>query len=921
MSDPTQLLKLSPEESNSYAQFFKLCDPQNKGVVSGKTAVDFFQKSGLPLTTLQTVWALSDTKNAGFLDKSQFFVALKLISLAQKKEELALKSLSLPTSLPIFSTIASSSPSSQSIKTSPEKPTPASSSAPLFSWKISEAQRQKYENHFTSLSPVHGFVSGEAARNFLLESKLPPPILLKIWELSDLDADGKFTKEEFFIAFHLVVAALSGQVIQDLKKELRISAKETAASAMPSLASLPSKLESSSASHLTTTTTTSVDLIQKQSSDWVVSPSEKASYDVYFDQADLGADGLIGGSEARNIFMASKVAPTILAHIWNLVDIHSIGRLNSEQFALAMHFINLKLKGADPPLVLTPAMIPPSLRSSLNSSGMNSPFFGSSSSLPGLMSAPQTAVNPAILENPAIKQQSESLKIANKALEDLYKEIETLRVERATKEKETVEKEAAAEQRRKEVASISAQLETFKEDFAELLAHRDNTERRLEVLNQQKREHEEELLQVKEQLSVEKVAVQNLQAKLEEEQAVVDEQARQLKEATDELERVQKQESELKSELARTQREIETVGKQLSYVESESKRTHESIKDLCSKNKIAKVDLINHRLAAERSAAKQQPPFAPDAFAGGDGSGGGYAEVSGEPLSSLPVKIPSSSVAARSAVATKASSGHSKTRKSSENPFSAEAMSNPFVVSASSGGLREESQMGATMDGKDPFGPSSFPLDFSSAKPVCGDAFGVGSSHPQQPQPHQPQCDQKAKKAEAAFSAAKFDPFSAAAGQFPEDPFQSVGHSFADPFAGAAFPSTLSPQPPPCSDPFETGASSGTMMQSSLSLDPFNPRADPFQIKPSLGIKRENEGASGGFADDLWTNFADLPSEEGSFPASKESMTEEEQIAWALAESERLERQKIMEQKAFEAEDLKKAVQESLRDASQVKKS
>lgn len=38
------------------------------------------------------------------------------------------------------------------------------------------------------------------------------------------------------------------------------------------------------------------------------------------------------------------------------------GKLTSEQFALAMWFIQQKLAGTDPPAALTPEMIPPTMR-------------------------------------------------------------------------------------------------------------------------------------------------------------------------------------------------------------------------------------------------------------------------------------------------------------------------------------------------------------------------------------------------------------------------------------------------------------------------------------------------------------------------------------------------------------------------------
>jgi len=42
---------------------------------------------------------------------------------------------------------------------------------------------------------------------------------------------------------------------------------------------------------------------------------------------------------------------------------NAAGKLNIEQYALAMHFVHKKLTtGLDPPIELTPEMVPPSMR-------------------------------------------------------------------------------------------------------------------------------------------------------------------------------------------------------------------------------------------------------------------------------------------------------------------------------------------------------------------------------------------------------------------------------------------------------------------------------------------------------------------------------------------------------------------------------
>ncbi len=51
----------------------------------------------------------------------------------------------------------------------------------------------------------------------------------------------------------------------------------------------------------------------------------------------------------------------------NLCDTRGLGKLNTEQFALAMYLIQQKVKGIEPPQTLPPDMIPPSMRQAVSS--------------------------------------------------------------------------------------------------------------------------------------------------------------------------------------------------------------------------------------------------------------------------------------------------------------------------------------------------------------------------------------------------------------------------------------------------------------------------------------------------------------------------------------------------------------------------
>ncbi|XP_029038941.2 intersectin-2 isoform X7 [Osmia bicornis bicornis] len=80
-------------------------------------------------------------------------------------------------------------------------------------WIIQPRERARYREQFDSLKPINGVVTGEQAKEFLLQSQLPPRILGQIWALSDTDADGKMDINEFSIACKLINLKLRGYEI------------------------------------------------------------------------------------------------------------------------------------------------------------------------------------------------------------------------------------------------------------------------------------------------------------------------------------------------------------------------------------------------------------------------------------------------------------------------------------------------------------------------------------------------------------------------------------------------------------------------------------------------------------------------------------------------------------------------------------
>ncbi|CDH56473.1 actin cytoskeleton-regulatory complex proteinpan1 [Lichtheimia corymbifera JMRC:FSU:9682] len=95
---------------------------------------------------------------------------------------------------------------------------------------------------------------------------------------------------------------------------------------------------------------------------WAVTTEEKQRYSKVFKSWDTDNKGYISGDKAKEIFTQSGLAQNILMQIWNLSDPNNQGKLNVDEFCVAMHLIYRKLNGYDVPTSLPAELVPPSTR-------------------------------------------------------------------------------------------------------------------------------------------------------------------------------------------------------------------------------------------------------------------------------------------------------------------------------------------------------------------------------------------------------------------------------------------------------------------------------------------------------------------------------------------------------------------------------
>ncbi|KAL9020247.1 MAG: hypothetical protein Q9185_002530 [Variospora sp. 1 TL-2023] len=102
---------------------------------------------------------------------------------------------------------------------------------------------------------------------------------------------------------------------------------------------------------------------------WAVTKDEKKVYDGLFKAWDGLNKGFIGGDVAIEVMGQSGLPQPDLEKIWTLADPGNKGRLDMDEFAVAMHLIYRKLNGYPVPNKLPPELVPPSTRNFAESIG------------------------------------------------------------------------------------------------------------------------------------------------------------------------------------------------------------------------------------------------------------------------------------------------------------------------------------------------------------------------------------------------------------------------------------------------------------------------------------------------------------------------------------------------------------------------
>ncbi|XP_067893248.1 epidermal growth factor receptor substrate 15 isoform X2 [Heterodontus francisci] len=519
-----------------YEKYYRQIDTASGGRVGAAEAASFLKRSGLSDLVLGKIWDLADADGKGFLNKQEFFVALRLVGCAQNGLEVSLNSLHLAAPAPKFNDRNSPLPTSG--------PTPVD-----VSWAVKLEEKAKYDIIFDSLNPVNGFLSGDKVKPVLLNSKLPVDVLGRVWDLSDTDRDGLLDRDEFAVAMYLVYRALENEPVPfSLSPALVPPSKRKKASAPSSVPIIPSPpTAKESRQSLPTVGILPTKTPAVQAVKWVVTPADKTKYDEIFMKTDKDQDGFVSGVEVKDIFLTTGLPPATLAHIWALCDTNDCGKLSKEQFALALHLINQKLtKGIDPPQVLTAEMMPPSDSAQKNGAALNT-----------------------IADFSAIKE-----------LDSIHNEIADLHREKSSVEVEIKGKEEAVKQRTSEVQDLQDEVDKESTNLQKLQEQRQQVQEVLSGLDQQKSKLEEQLNDIRQKCTEETQLISSLKTEISDQETQLLSCEEELIKAQEELSRLHQETAELQERMEASQAQLEPMQQSLQASSQEINQAKSKLSEL-----------------------------------------------------------------------------------------------------------------------------------------------------------------------------------------------------------------------------------------------------------------------------------------------------------------------------------------------------
>ncbi|KAG0361188.1 cytoskeletal-regulatory complex EF hand-domain-containing protein [Gamsiella multidivaricata] len=240
---------------------------------------------------------------------------------------------------------------------------------------MSQAERQKYAEIFTSLNPTNGYITGVQARQIFMNSGLHVVKLGQIWDICDIDKDGNMDFDEFCLALRFVYASINGEISdipaslpphmippskahyfgnQGYNQSYMQQPQPTGAFMTPPQSYGQQGSNYSAISALDSAVAVTGNL--SDDFDWYIAPSDRSNYETIYKNNVQLSSGEVRMGQFEELYQALQIPREDINAAWSLVNVHSAPQIGKEQCIVFFHILNSRRLGKRVPNTLPGAL-------------------------------------------------------------------------------------------------------------------------------------------------------------------------------------------------------------------------------------------------------------------------------------------------------------------------------------------------------------------------------------------------------------------------------------------------------------------------------------------------------------------------------------------------------------------------------------
>ncbi|XP_038824087.1 ralBP1-associated Eps domain-containing protein 1-like isoform X3 [Salvelinus namaycush] len=371
-------LTLTDVEQKYYSDLFVYCDTDNtKKVASNGKVLDLFRAAQLPSEVVLQITELCGATRLGHFGRSQFYIALKLIAVAQSGLPLRVESLNSVKDLPLPRfVVAKNEQEARHTAMYPdlENQGPYQGVIPR---PPGRGQVKKVSAHEVIQPCVPTVEPQPDTTSPVVSPHQSPPTSPHAWRKHKRQASGGNVERPPVVVAGAVWTpfreAQSGPVVAGdgmwsahsppPVQESWVSLKDTYPPSSSKMPPMRLSLVQENSSIRTVASVATANEIQRQSSSgyddpWKITDEQRQYYINQFKTIQPDLNGFIPGSAAKEFFTKSKLPILELSHIWELSDFDKDGALTLDEFCAAFHLVVARKNGYDLPEKLPESLMP-----------------------------------------------------------------------------------------------------------------------------------------------------------------------------------------------------------------------------------------------------------------------------------------------------------------------------------------------------------------------------------------------------------------------------------------------------------------------------------------------------------------------------------------------------------------------------------